>query len=117
MTRIIGVYKKTFHSGIGRTPQEARDLQRDEVVIRNGKEGEYARTMKKGFREKFEKGRLVRKGKGENLGTTGKRVRGRLKRTDEVFERSEGDSYLERGTEGRLVKKGHYDLKASQDPD
>ena len=62
ITRVINAYNRTFHSAIGCTPQEAWDLQSDEVVIQNSKEGEYARTMRKGFREEFEKGQLVRSG-------------------------------------------------------
>lgn len=71
---IVDAYNDTLHTGIGCTPNEAWEGDRDEVQLENSKLGKYAGRMKKGFREEFEPGQLVRVANRENLGADGKRT-------------------------------------------
>ena len=95
----------TLHAGIGCTPVEAWNGENDEVMWENSPEGRYARKMKKSYRERFKQGHKVRVASRENLGTKAKTTRGRYVKAGEIVEEFEGDSYLVKGVDGRLVKK------------
>ena len=116
LNRIITAYNDTYHSGIKCTPNEAMSGEKSETVKQeNGTEGKYKEKFKKRFREKFKAGQDVRVAKRENLGNESKGAKGRFLGKGLVTEVCEGDSYLVKGSDGRITKRRHYDLKPLND--
>ncbi|KAF9761145.1 hypothetical protein NGRA_2827 [Nosema granulosis] len=90
---------------------EAWKEQSAEVNIENDENGEYASIFKRRFREEFAVDQVVIIARRENLGTQGKTDKGRFIGVGRIVARCENDSYLVRSSEGKMVKKRHYDLK------
>ena len=111
--KVIEIYNNTYHSGIRCTPREAVEEEntREETRWMNSEQGEYAKTFKKRAREKFDTGQEVMVAKRENLGNTLKSDSGRFLRQGIILEKCEGDSYILRLDDGKIIKKRHYDLK------
>lgn len=109
--KIIKNYNNTYHTAIGKTPVEA--MARDDVSlnIANSKYSYYATRFKKGYRETFVKGQKVLIAKNENIQGVTKNVKGRFLDSGVIIEVCVKDSYLVKNSDGRIVKKRHYDLK------
>ncbi len=104
-------YNNSYHVGLGCTPVEALRDTTGHVIIENGPEGIYSKRFVARKREKFIKVQVVRIAKKENLGGCNKYEKGRLFDCGKILEVCEGDSYIVRLENGRIVKKRHYDLK------
>ncbi|ELQ74225.1 hypothetical protein, LTR Retrotransposon, partial [Trachipleistophora hominis] len=90
-------YNKTYHAGIKCTPEEA------------WKDGRYNKQFKKRKREKFAEGQQVIVAQKENLRDKDKI--GGFWEKNEIIAVYKSDSYLIRKSDGRTLKKRHYDLK------
>lgn len=61
--------------------------------------------FKKGSREKFKEGQQVRVAKRKNLGNRVKSESGRFVYLGKILKACEGDSYIVRTENGRIIKK------------
>lgn len=111
IARICENYNQTYHSALKCTPEEAWKEDPDEVMLRNSRLGDYAKSFKRRYREKFEQGDEVRIAQRQNLKGLPKEAKGRYTGRGIIVEECEGDSYIVKTEEGRLTKKRHYDLK------
>lgn len=110
--KLISSYNNTYHSGIKCTPSEAKDSDNETGLIeQNSKFSSYSTCFRKGFREKFKAGDIVRIAKHENIKGNQKSIKGRYLEQGEVIEVFGGDSYLIRKEDGKIIKRRHYDLK------
>lgn len=109
--KIVGQYNRTYHVALKCTPEEAWGDNSGIIAWRNSKECEYASRFKKGFREKFGVGQVVKIAKRENLGGEAKRAKGRFINEGTIVAKCGGDSYLVKKQDGKIIKKRHYDLK------
>ncbi|KAF9756190.1 Transposon Tf2-9 polyprotein, partial [Nosema granulosis] len=104
-------YNNSYHVGLGCTPIEALQDETGHVRIENGPEGVYSKRFIARKREKFHKGQIVRVAKKENLSGCSKYEKGRFLDQGKVLEVCDGDSYLIKLENNKIVKKRHYDLK------
>src|SRR5699024_405417 len=65
--KIMNSYNRTYHSGIGCTPEEAWDNESGDMVLKNDQYSTYAKQFKMGHREKFEIGDKVRVAQNQNM--------------------------------------------------
>lgn len=113
-SEVIKKYNRTYHSGIKCTPEEAVEGEdtREELRWNNLEQGEYSKVFNTRTREKFMEGQPVRIAKRENLGNCTKNESGRFVYTGMILGKCQGDSYIVKIKDGRIIKKRHYDLKA-----
>ncbi|ELQ74306.1 hypothetical protein, Retrotransposon [Trachipleistophora hominis] len=103
-------YNKTYHAGIKCTLEEAWKDITGIAAVENSKDRRYNKLFKKRKREKIAGGQQVIVTQKENLRDKDKI--GRFVENDEVIAVRKSDSCLIRKSDGRTLKKRHYDLKA-----
>lgn len=111
----IEKYNKSYHAGVGCTPLEAEKDNSGKTMINNGPEGKYSKRFKKWYREKFVRNQRVKVAKSENLNGCSKYSKGRFLEEGVIEFVCPEDSYVVKLTNGRLIKKRHYDLKSWKD--
>lgn len=112
LEEVIAAYNASYHTAIGMSPNEGVIDGTEVLEEQNCITGKYALRFKKGFREKFTIGQKVLVAKKENISGCIKKKKGLFIETGIVVNIFNGDSYLVRMLDGKMLKKRHCDLKA-----